>query len=71
LGKKRVVWLLVVLGAALFALSAFADPIGLGDGDGIGWKQSIGMVIGAAALIAGLALLYVRRADTGSAQAEI
>jgi hypothetical protein len=71
MGKKRAAWVLGVLGAASFALSALADPIGLGDGDGIGWKQSVGMVIGGVALIAGLALMYVKRGDAGSAEAEI
>jgi hypothetical protein len=71
MGKERAAWVLGVLGAASFALSALADPIDLGDGDGIGWKQSVGMVIGGVALFAGLALMYVKRGDAGSAEAEI
>ncbi len=71
MSRKRAGWLLVVLGAALLALSALADPIGLGDGDGIGWKQSAGMVVGVIVLLAGLALMYVKRGAARSPQAEI
>jgi hypothetical protein len=66
MGQNRAGWLLVVLGATLVALSALADPIGLGDGNGIGWKQGAGMVVGGVLLLAGLALMYVKRGESGS-----
>jgi hypothetical protein len=71
MGQKQAAWLLVALGAALLALSALAEPLGLGDNDGVGWKQTTGMVVGGLVLVAGLALAYVRRGSAGSPQAEI
>jgi nitrate reductase gamma subunit len=69
MGRTRMAWVLVALGAALVALSALADPIGLGDAEGIGWKQSIGMVAGVVVLVAGVGLWYRRRSENGSSQA--
>jgi hypothetical protein len=69
MGQTRVAWILVTLGVALVAVSAFADPIGLGDGDGIGWKQGAGMVVGAVIVLAGLGLRYRTKRETGSSQA--
>ena len=71
MGQKRAGWVLAVLGAVLVALSALADPIGVGDGDGIGLQQTAGMVVGGVVLLAGLALLYRERGDAGSAPADI
>ena len=70
MGQRHVAWGLVVLGAALFAVSAFAEPLGLGEDNGIGVQQTIGMVVGGVLAFAGLALRYVRRghAETTSAQ---
>ena len=65
--QKRTGWILVVVGAALLALSALADPIGLGDGDGIGLKQTVGMIVGGLVVLAGLAVVYVRRGHRGAA----
>jgi hypothetical protein len=69
MGRNRAGWVLVVLGGALLALSALAEPLGLGDNDGIGWKQTIGMIVGGVVLVAGLAVAYVRRHDAGAPQA--
>jgi hypothetical protein len=71
MGLRHAEWVLVVLGGALVVLSALADPIGVGDGDGIGWKQSAGIVVGVVSLVAGLALMYRKRGEAGSTQAEI
>ena len=61
MGQRHVAWALVVLGAALFAAAALAEPLGLGEDNGIGTKQTIGMVVGGLLAVAGLALRYVKR----------
>ena len=58
--RKLIGGVVTGVGVALLVLSALADPIGIGGGDDFGWKQMIGVAIGAAAIVVGLALL-VRR----------
>ena len=65
-----VFFALVALGAVLVFLSALADPIGLGDGGGIGLKQTTGMIVGVVVVVAGLALNYVKRGDGDSARTD-
>ena len=69
--RTRLGWVLVALGVVLVVLSALADPLGVGEGGGIGFKQVTGMVVGGVLVVAGLAATYVRRSDGGSAQADI
>jgi hypothetical protein len=71
MGQRRAGWALAVLGAAFVALSALADPLGVGDSDGIGMQQTAGLIVGGVVLLAGLALLYRTRSTTGSPRAEI
>jgi hypothetical protein len=59
--RKRLGWVLVALGAVLACGSALADPLGLGEGGGVGWKQITGVVIGVVVALVGLALAYTRR----------
>ena len=59
--RKRLGWALVALGAALVVVSALADPLGVGEGGGVGWKQITGVVVGAAVALVGSALVYVQR----------
>jgi hypothetical protein len=60
--RTRLGWVLVALGAVVVAVSALAEPLGLGDGGGFGWKQTTGVVVGAALVAVGLVLAYVLRA---------
>ena len=64
--RKRLSWALVALGAALFAISALADPLSLGDGNGIGAKQVTGMIVGGVVAVAGLVLVYRGRGGVTS-----
>jgi hypothetical protein len=48
-----------VVGALLVAVSALADPLGIGGAGAIGYKQTIGMIVGAAIALGGLALALV------------
>jgi hypothetical protein len=54
--KKLTGILMIVIGVILLALSLLADVIGLGGASGFGWKQILGSVVGAAAVVAGLIL---------------
>jgi hypothetical protein len=47
---------LVVAGAVGIAVSALADPLGIGEGDVFGWLQITGVVIGAVVTLLGVAL---------------
>ena len=46
------------IGTVLVLIALFADPLGLGGRSGFGWKQGLGLVIGAVVILAGL---YLRR----------
>ena len=59
--RKRLGWALVALGVVFACVSALADPLGIGEGGGVGWKQITGVVVGAAVLLVGLALAYTGR----------
>jgi len=48
----------IVVGALLVLISLFADPLGLGRSSGFGWKQILGVVVGALIIAAGF---YQRR----------
>ena len=67
MNRETVGWLLVSAGAVIFLVSALADAIDIGDG-GFGWKQTLGVIVGAAIVVVGLALVYLQRreASTGA-----
>ena len=58
----------IAVGAVLLLISALAEPIGLGDGDGFGLKQTTGVIIGALVMVGGLAAMYVRRGEARTPQ---
>jgi len=73
MNSTRLGWLLVVVGLIVVALSALADPIGIGandDGSAFGWKQATGVVVGGVAAAAGAIVLWRRRQGTTSGQLE-
>lgn len=54
---ERPLGIVVALaGAAGLAVSALADPLGIGEGEVFGWLQITGVIVGAAVLLLGLAL---------------
>ena len=55
---------LTLAGTLLVFVSALADAIGLGDGDGFGWKQLIGLIVGLVLLLVGLAWWFQRSIGT-------
>jgi hypothetical protein len=50
--------IVIGIGAILVLIALFADPLGLGKSAGFGWKQWLGVVIGALVILAGF---YLRR----------
>jgi hypothetical protein len=53
--------LVAAAGAVLLLLSVFADPIGIGGTDEVGWKQVAGAVVGGALVVGGIVLAYLPR----------
>jgi hypothetical protein len=49
---------LMIVGVLIVLLSALADPLGLGRSPGFGWRQTLGVIVGALVILAGL---YLRR----------
>jgi hypothetical protein len=53
--RKLLATLIVILGVLIILVSALAEPLGLGsEGGKFGWKQILGVVIGALLLVAGI-----------------
>jgi len=46
-------WVVIVVGALLVLISLFADQMGLGRSPGFGWRQILGVVVGALVILAG------------------
>jgi hypothetical protein len=60
--RRLLGWALVAVGAVLVLVSALADPLEIGaEGSDVGWKQIVGVIVGAAVAAVGLGLTYVRR----------
>jgi hypothetical protein len=63
---------LAIVGAVGTAVSALADPLGIGEGEVFGWLQITGVIIGAVVILLGLVIaaewvpLPGRRAASGS-----
>ncbi len=53
----------LAIGALLVFIALFADPLGLGR-PGFGWRQGLGLVIGALVVLAGLYMRRRRKAST-------
>ncbi len=51
-------WTVIGVGVLVVVIAGLADPLRLGRHPGFGWLQGLGVVVGAAVLLAGL---YLRR----------
>jgi hypothetical protein len=49
---------LMIVGILIVLIAALADPLGLGRSPGFGWRQTLGVIVGALVIVAGL---YLRR----------
>ena len=56
----------IIVGGLLVLISLFADPLGLGRSSGFGWKQILGVVVGALVILAG-GYLWWRQGRRGKA----
>jgi hypothetical protein len=55
---RRLLLLIVVVGVAVAAVSGLANAIGIGSDTGtFGWKQIVGLIVGALIALGGLAML--------------
>jgi hypothetical protein len=58
--RKLLASVVAFLGIAVALVSAFAEPLGLGsEGGTFGWKQILGVVIGALVFVGGMILRRV------------
>ena len=49
-------FVVALIGAAGLIVSALADSIGVGQADGFGWLQILGVILGAVVILLGLAM---------------
>ena len=49
---------LTIVGILIVLISGLADPLGFGRTPGFGWRQGLGVIVGALVILAGL---YLRR----------
>ena len=54
MSKRTIGVVLIILGVVVLVVSLAADPLGIGYGPGIGWKQILGAVIGVLVAIGGV-----------------
>ena len=54
MSTKNLTLVLIVIGLFLLLVSALAEPLGLGSGNGIGPRQLSGMIVGALLFLIGL-----------------
>ncbi len=63
MGNLAFAWIVIGAGVLLVLISAFADPLGLGRHPGFGRGQTLGVIVGALVVAAGL---YLRRRPKAS-----
>jgi hypothetical protein len=56
--RTRLGWALVVVGIVIALVSAFAEPLGLGDDNGLGMQQVTGVVVGVVVAVVGAAIAW-------------
>jgi hypothetical protein len=60
--NPMLAWVVIGIGALLVLIALFADSLGLGR-SGFGWRQGLGLVIGAVVILAGLYLRHRGKAS--------
>jgi hypothetical protein len=54
--ERPLGFVIALVGAVGTAVAAFADPLGIGEGEVFGWLQITGVIIGGIVLLLGLAM---------------
>ena len=54
MSKQTLGLIAAFLGILVMLVSALADPLGLGQDPGLGWRQGLGLIVGVAAIWIGL-----------------
>jgi len=54
MSKKTIGFLLIILGVIVLVVSLAADTLGIGSGNGFGWKQILGTVVGVIVALGGV-----------------
>jgi hypothetical protein len=57
MSSKGLGLVLVLVGLAVLVVAAAADPLGVGGAAGFGWKQILGVAVGAVLAVLGVAKL--------------
>ncbi len=57
MGSPLLGRVVIGVGLLLLLIALFADPLGLGRSPGVGWKQTLGAVVGVLVVVAGAYLL--------------
>jgi len=65
--KNRLGGTILIAGLALVLVALLADEIGIGNEPGFGWKQLIGLVVGAVVVLVGLRATRGDDAESGEA----
>jgi hypothetical protein len=54
----------IALGVVFVVFPVIAELVGIGIGEsGFGWEETLGVILGAVAIVAGLALMFVERVE--------
>ena len=64
--RTRLGWTLVVVGIVLALVSALAEPLGLGDDNGLGLQQVGGVVVGVVVALVGGAMAWRLRRSSAT-----
>jgi hypothetical protein len=57
MGRPLLARVVIGVGLLLLLIALFADSLGLGRSPGVGWKQTLGAVVGVLVVVAGAYLL--------------
>lgn len=60
MSRRTLGFAVTAIGVIVVVTASLADQIGIGCGDRFGWKQTVGVILGAVVVVAGLILATQR-----------